>query len=321
MRQIAPHLESGLSTGPRKKVRSFHAMIEGLAPSRHERLGTWPSTCSRPPATACRWPRRTPLRPTRDSRTCASFSAPSRSMKRRPVHRRIGLPVGLPRTRLARVRRRQLDETGRVAMMTVHGAKGLEFDVVLLTGMEEDMFPYRSSNGMNDPGQLEEERRLGYVAMTRARKQLFVIHTAVRNIFGTTRYGRPRRFLSNLPGGRGRAHELTGPGLRGIRLGAGPSAGRHLPRARPSSWHEHSREPQARRALRGARPRRTHPLRGRDHPVARLLCGSRQVRKGRGQGGRDLDLTGNRDGLLSRMGGEADPVYVPSASLMPTGSS
>ena len=91
-----------------------------------------------------------------------------------------------------------MKDEGKVTMMTVHGAKGLEFEKVFLTGMEEDMFPYR---GM-DPGgrdELEEERRLAYVAITRARKSLMLTHAAQRQIFGTTRFGRPSRFLGDLP--------------------------------------------------------------------------------------------------------------------------
>jgi DNA helicase II / ATP-dependent DNA helicase PcrA len=87
-----------------------------------------------------------------------------------------------------------------VTLMTVHGAKGLEFERVLLTGMEEEMFPYKGL----DPGkaeELEEERRLAYVAITRARKDLVMTHTRTRQIFGTTRWNRPSRFLGELPNG------------------------------------------------------------------------------------------------------------------------
>src|SRR5260221_255611 len=93
-----------------------------------------------------------------------------------------------------------LEDGGRVVLMTVHGAKGLEFERVLLTGMEEEMSPYRAVA----PGQreeLEEERRLAYVAITRARKCLVMTHTQIRQIFGTTRWNRPSRFLSELPAG------------------------------------------------------------------------------------------------------------------------
>jgi DNA helicase-2/ATP-dependent DNA helicase PcrA len=91
-----------------------------------------------------------------------------------------------------------MKDAARVTLMTVHGAKGLEFELVVLTGMEEEMFPYK---GM-DPGgaeEMEEERRLAYVAITRARKYLVMTHTELRQIFGTTRWGRPSRFLADLP--------------------------------------------------------------------------------------------------------------------------
>jgi DNA helicase-2/ATP-dependent DNA helicase PcrA len=92
----------------------------------------------------------------------------------------------------------QMKDASRVTLMTVHGAKGLEFEVVLLTGMEEEMFPYR---GMEPGGEqeMEEERRLAYVAITRARARLVMTHTDTRQIFGTTRWGRPSRFLADLP--------------------------------------------------------------------------------------------------------------------------
>ena len=91
-----------------------------------------------------------------------------------------------------------LEDTPRVAMMTVHAAKGLEFDTVFLTGMEEDLFPFRSADGKRDDDN-EEERRLAYVAVTRARRRLFVSYAGRRAIFGTTRYGLASRFLGDLP--------------------------------------------------------------------------------------------------------------------------
>jgi DNA helicase-2/ATP-dependent DNA helicase PcrA len=93
-----------------------------------------------------------------------------------------------------------MKDVPKVTLMTVHGAKGLEFEKVLLTGMEEEMFPYKGI----DPGErdeLEEERRLAYVAITRARRELAMIHTRMRQIFGTTRWNRPSRFLGELPPG------------------------------------------------------------------------------------------------------------------------
>jgi DNA helicase-2/ATP-dependent DNA helicase PcrA len=83
-------------------------------------------------------------------------------------------------------------------LMTVHAAKGLEFDSVFLTGMEEEMFPYRGVDGTS-PDELEEERRLAYVAITRARTRLTISHASARTIFGYTRYNSPSRFLNDLP--------------------------------------------------------------------------------------------------------------------------
>ena len=92
----------------------------------------------------------------------------------------------------------ELKDVPRVCLMTVHAAKGLEFDLVLLTGMEEDIFPWRSQDNER-PGDVEEERRLAYVAITRAKKHLFVLHAERRMIFANTRYNQPSRFLGDIP--------------------------------------------------------------------------------------------------------------------------
>jgi DNA helicase-2/ATP-dependent DNA helicase PcrA len=92
----------------------------------------------------------------------------------------------------------ELDLTGgRVSLMTLHVAKGLEFDAVFLTGMEEGVFPHIRS--LQDPFALEEERRLCYVGVTRARRHLAVSHAWTRSLFGTTTHGIPSRFLAELP--------------------------------------------------------------------------------------------------------------------------
>ncbi|HUD68735.1 MAG TPA: UvrD-helicase domain-containing protein [Acidimicrobiales bacterium] len=88
---------------------------------------------------------------------------------------------------------------GRVSLMTLHIAKGLEFDAVFLTGMEEGVFPHMRSLG--DPFALEEERRLCYVGVTRARRHLAVSHAWTRSLFGSTTHGIPSRFLAELPEG------------------------------------------------------------------------------------------------------------------------
>ncbi|MEY4980017.1 MAG: hypothetical protein RLZZ352_2287 [Pseudomonadota bacterium] len=84
-----------------------------------------------------------------------------------------------------------------VQLMTVHAAKGLEFDAVFITGMEEGLFPHE--NAMTSQDSLEEERRLMYVAITRARKRLYLSHAQTRMLHGQTRYNLPSRFLDELP--------------------------------------------------------------------------------------------------------------------------
>ncbi|QHE87248.1 UvrD-helicase domain-containing protein [Hydrogenophaga sp. BPS33] len=84
-----------------------------------------------------------------------------------------------------------------VQLMTVHAAKGLEFDCVFITGMEEGLFPHE--NSMNDRESLEEERRLMYVAITRARKRLYLSHSQTRMLHGQTRYNLKSRFFDELP--------------------------------------------------------------------------------------------------------------------------
>jgi DNA helicase-2/ATP-dependent DNA helicase PcrA len=82
-------------------------------------------------------------------------------------------------------------------MMTVHSAKGLEFDAVFMTGLEEGLFPHEQS-AMERDG-LEEERRLAYVAITRARNRLYLSHAQTRMLHGQTRYNIPSRFLEEIP--------------------------------------------------------------------------------------------------------------------------
>ncbi|MFQ5480743.1 MAG: ATP-dependent helicase [Thermodesulfobacteriota bacterium] len=88
------------------------------------------------------------------------------------------------------------EEAGRVTLMTLHAAKGLEFNVVFIAGMEEGLFPH--SRSIDDPEQLEEERRLCYVGMTRAKKQLYLSSAQSRNIFGETRYQIASRFIDEI---------------------------------------------------------------------------------------------------------------------------
>ena len=103
-------------------------------------------------------------------------------------------------------------------LMTVHAAKGLEFHAVFISGLEEGLFPHENSLNENDG--LEEERRLMYVAITRARRRLYLSHAQSRMLHGQTRYNLPSRFLEELPEallkhiGAGRAAPWSPPPLR-----------------------------------------------------------------------------------------------------------
>ncbi len=88
------------------------------------------------------------------------------------------------------------DDEGLVTLMTLHNAKGLEYPVVFMIGCEEGLFPHSRSI---DEGTLEEERRLCYVGITRAMRDLYLTHARRRAVFGSTTYGLPSRFLNELP--------------------------------------------------------------------------------------------------------------------------
>jgi DNA helicase-2/ATP-dependent DNA helicase PcrA len=91
------------------------------------------------------------------------------------------------------------DHGGMVTLMTLHTAKGLEFPVVFLTGLEENVFPHERS--MGDERELAEERRLAYVGITRAMERLYVTRAATRTWFGRPSYHRQSRFLTEIPAG------------------------------------------------------------------------------------------------------------------------
>ena len=121
------------------------------------------------------------------------------------------------------------DSSGSVSLMTMHTAKGLEFDAVFVTGVEEDLIPHRISAG--EPGGPQEERRLFYVALTRARKKLHVSLAMTRAQFGEVSAALPSRFLQEIP------HELidwrrspgdvnSRGGMQSRALNARPGAGR-----------------------------------------------------------------------------------------------
>jgi DNA helicase-2/ATP-dependent DNA helicase PcrA len=90
-----------------------------------------------------------------------------------------------------------VDESGAVTLMTLHIAKGLEFPVVFIVGLEDGVFPHMRS--MTDPAELEEERRLAYVGITRAKERLYLTHAWSRSLYGGSNYNPPSRFLHEIP--------------------------------------------------------------------------------------------------------------------------
>lgn len=103
------------------------------------------------------------------------------------------------------------DSDDTVTMMTVHTAKGLEFPVVFVAGLEESIFPHM--NSMHHEAGVEEERRLAYVAITRARKKLFLTHASTRHSFGTPQTNPRSRFIEEIPN---ELLEITGVGSLGF---------------------------------------------------------------------------------------------------------
>jgi len=131
-----------------------------------------------------------------------------------------------------------------VQLMTVHSAKGLEFDAVFITGLEEGLFPHENSAA--DADGLEEERRLMYVAITRARQRLYISYSQTRMLHGQTRYNVKSRFLDELPEdalkwltprhqgfGSGFARDYQQAWQRGSGLGSMVGAGRATPAPAP----------------------------------------------------------------------------------------
>jgi DNA helicase-2/ATP-dependent DNA helicase PcrA len=101
-----------------------------------------------------------------------------------------------------------LDEQVDVpTLLTLHMAKGLEFPVVFMGGMEEGIFPHNRS--MDDPDQMEEERRLCYVGITRAKKRLYLIHAFRRTLFGQSELGQISRFIKDIPSHLIRGRQVT----------------------------------------------------------------------------------------------------------------
>lgn len=135
----------------------------------------------------------------------------------------------------------QLDSDNHVTLMTMHAAKGLEFPAVFIVGMEEGIFPH--SRALNDMIELEEERRLAYVGITRAQEQLMVSHAWSRNLYGSTQYNPPSRFLDEIPEDLFEREGSVDSGIDSGRASFRPRVGRSSqqhPDRRNSEFFEHA---------------------------------------------------------------------------------
>ncbi len=158
--------------------------------------------------------------------------------------------------------------TGVITLMTLHTAKGLEFPVVFLTGMEDGVFPHMRALGQTK--ELEEERRLAYVGITRARERLYLTRSSMRSAWGTPSYNPPSRFLEEIPTQylewkrTGAAQKPAGP-MRGS--GSGYGSGKASFGTSPEAFLSSSR---TRSGPSGFATRRTA-----DKPVIALAVGDR----------------------------------------------
>jgi superfamily I DNA/RNA helicase len=163
-------------------------------------------------------------------------------------------------------------------LMTVHSAKGLEFSAVFISGLEEGLFPHE--NSMLEDGGIEEERRLMYVAITRARKRLYLSYAGSRMLHGQPRYGIVSRFVEEippqlcrwivLPEGRGHT-SFASPAAAGRYGGVSPGPAYGAPRGAPGHWSSGGgRAPQADRDRYPTQPQRAsfETRRPDEHPFA-----------------------------------------------------
>jgi len=118
--------------------------------------------------------------------------------------------------------------TDAATLLTLHMAKGLEFDAVFIVGLEEGILPH--SRSLEEPEEMEEERRLCYVGMTRAKRRLHLIHTFRRTRFGSQEVSEPSRFLCDIPGELVEGREMRAP----ARLKGEPRKARRKKRAQPA---------------------------------------------------------------------------------------
>ncbi|WP_030851415.1 DNA helicase PcrA [Streptomyces sp. NRRL F-4474] len=162
------------------------------------------------------------------------------------------------------------DGSGVITLMTLHTAKGLEFPVVFLTGMEDGVFPHMRALGQTK--ELEEERRLAYVGITRARERLYLTRSGMRSAWGTPSYNPPSRFLEEIPDQylqwkrTGAAQKPAGP-MRSSGYGSGAGGGRSSFGTSPEAFLSSSRTKSG--------PSGFATRRAADKPVIALVVGDR----------------------------------------------
>jgi len=165
-------------------------------------------------------------------------------------------------------------DESKVVLMTLHTAKGLEYPVVFLIGMEDGVFPHLRSLG--EPDELEEERRLAYVGITRARQRLYLSHAWCRSLWGQTQYNPPSRFLKEIPEALTRIAER-------------------------SRWERSERRRASREDGDGARYGRSNGFRGRESMVETAMRGG-QTSPVRTQGAEGLGLRSGDDVVHAKWG-------------------
>ncbi len=197
-------------------------------------------------------------------------------------------------------------ESGKVTLMTLHNAKGLEFEAVFVLGLEQNLFPHARSI---EEANLEEERRLCYVAITRARERLTLLYARERTLFGARGRNLPSQFLAEIPANlveheRIAMAAMARPGLSsGSTYGSGRSSGSTrdpagaatTPRRRADPRGRRQRPPRAAGGGRRAVPRRRRPGRGaipgrrlRATPAARVRAARPYLDDAPSTGGRAL---------------------------------
>jgi len=181
-------------------------------------------------------------------------------------------------------------DDSRVVLMTLHTAKGLEFPVVFLVGTEEGVFPH--IRALTEPDELEEERRLAYVGITRAKERLFISHAWSRTLFGSTQYNPPSRFVEEIPD-----ELIEQVGARPRRGSSGAAYRSRTNRFDDRSWVEH-RERVVDAALRAGQQGSTPAPTGADHLTLRLGDDVRHATYGEGV---IIDLQGSGEKAEARV--------------------